>query len=112
MSSRIKIDPDLEKKLKEVKALEWEIRASRGYSETIRFLADYYLESQSLRKILTEHMEGLQKRIDESIKDLPASVMRGLIHLTTNFLNIEALVHEKPSSGRSPGSSRREVDRE
>ena len=112
MGSRIKVDVDLEKKLEEIKAKTWEIRSSRGQVETIRFLADYYLESKSLEELLTKHMESLEQRIDESIKDLPASVMRGLIHLTTNFLNVEALVHEKPLPGSDRSSSRRQMDHE
>ena len=51
---RIEIDPDLQRALDQLKAKEPTISGSRGYVETIRFLADYYTRHKPMEELLVE----------------------------------------------------------
>ena len=74
---RIEIDEDLEKVLDEIRSREWRI-SGRGHSDTVRFLAQFYMQHKAIEEILDERLKEIPNIIQRSFLE---SIRVALVNL-------------------------------
>ena len=74
---RIEIDRDLERLLDEIKRREW--IGGRGHSETVRFLAHYYLQHKAVEEIIDQRLREIPKVIQESFRECIRTAITNLL---------------------------------
>ena len=75
---RIEIDEDLERILDEIRRREWRI-SGRGHSDTVRFLAQYYLQHKAVEEILDEQLKEIPKVIQQSFLECVRTAITNLL---------------------------------
>ena len=75
---RVDIDEQLERILEEIKRRNSRI-TGRGHSETIRFLAHFYLDHQSIEKMIDGHLKALPPMVEKAtLEGIDKSFLRPL----------------------------------
>ncbi|RLG89684.1 MAG: hypothetical protein DRO36_07370 [Candidatus Hecatellales archaeon] len=75
---RIEIDRDLERLLDEIKRREWRI-GGRGHSETVRFLAHYYLQHKAIEEIIDQRLGEIPKVIQRCFLECARTAITNLL---------------------------------
>jgi len=113
---RIEIDSDLQRALDQLKAKEPTISGSRGYVETVRFLADYYTRHKPLQQLLedlelnlTHFLENLNSNIERSLtRVFPKALAQTITNILT--LNGAAGVTQQPLKVGDPAGQQLRKD--
>jgi hypothetical protein len=76
---RLEIDPELNEMLDKIKEERWGI-SGRGHTGTVRFLANYYRDTEPIAKQLKTFIDGLAVEIRRSF-------VEGLREVLADFLS-------------------------
>lgn len=110
---RIELDKQLAKLLDGIKAKEPSVYG-RGHVETVRFLANYYLQHKPFEKLLedfkvntTEFMGTFDDKLEASLEKI---FPKALAQAITNILTLSGAKGDAkpPRSGPDPAAGRRE----
>lgn len=74
---RIEIDDEVLELLDEIKRREW--IGGRGHSETVRFLAHYYLQHKAVEEIIDQRLREIPKVIQESFRECIRTAITNLL---------------------------------
>jgi len=74
---RIELDDESVAVLDQIRSDNWRVRG-RGHSDTVRFLARYYLEHKSVEDLLREHRDQIPGIIE---KAFGRAMQRALVNL-------------------------------
>ena len=72
------IDRALIRALDEIRKKEWRVQG-RGHSDTVRFLADYYLKHKSVEEILDERLSEISNMMEEGALNAFRTVLTNLL---------------------------------
>lgn len=75
---RVEIDQATEQKLEQIRREEWRI-SGKGHSDTVRFLASFYLQHESLRKLLEEQLQQIPGLMEQGVRNALRDALLNLI---------------------------------
>ena len=76
--ARIYPDKETTEKLKKIRKENWRIQG-KGYAETVRFLANFYLQYGPLERMIKEEVGKIPKAIEDSFQKSLARAINRLI---------------------------------